>query len=407
MSEKTTAIQSKQKVLKNTLTNVNDAFLPQIEQQLTGHNIAFTEYQRVCVLNALSAINTVLDSKGITWNDAQLDKTNVTQTLLRIAALKLNASAQPREVYFQIRNVKVGGEWKKQIEVGIEGDGNDAILRNFGVDIKKIGQYWLVRENDTFEYPSFNGFETTPPKWTPKGTGKAIRVVYPIMRNDGTCEFWIAERADVKRNLIAHINQNMMNETFGICADRYKATDAQKKQIEAKKQDIKAKMTKLDLEAILSCTELSKWISPSWSDEHSRESMIERKMRNNATKKIPKDFGGTFVEQMYHEATDESVSNAISERSTHANTGDIVDVAFEEIPTVQETSESDYDDENEPVDAELPVPPPQRPTEALESVDGQVTLVTDKPLKTSRSTVKTTSKATTQKRTVIQDNEPY
>ena len=57
----------------------------------------------------------------------------MTETLMTIAALQVNASAIPREVYFQTRNVnrKQFGQsdnWVKVIEMGIEGDGNDAIL---------------------------------------------------------------------------------------------------------------------------------------------------------------------------------------------------------------------------------------------------------------------------------------
>ena len=50
----------------------------------------------------------------------------------------------------------------------------------------------------------------------PTGKGKVVRVVYPIEMSDGTIEYHIAEREDVVKNLIAHINQNLMNETFGI-----------------------------------------------------------------------------------------------------------------------------------------------------------------------------------------------
>lgn len=394
MSE-TTTIQQKPNVMQNTITNVNDRFLPQIEQQLNGHNITFNEYQRVCVLNALSAINTVLESKGITWNDAQLDKSNITQTLLRIATLKLNASAQPREVFFQLRNVKFGNEWKKQIETGIEGDGNDAILRNFGINIKKIGQYWLVREGDDFTYPSFNGFEQAPPKWTPKGGGKVIRVVYPIMKNDGTCEFWISERADVKKNLIAHINQNLMNETFGICADRYKATEPQKKQIAEKKKAIIDKLSGMALDEILDCQDVAPWISPSWSEPQSRESMIERKMRNNATKKIPKNFGNAFAEQMYHEASDESVASALSERTASANTGDYVDVDFEEVPESTANATEQTDNGEIPVRATAErVEPPQDTAPANTT-----------PKRTSRHTTATT--AADDDGQVSLGNEPY
>lgn len=96
------------------------------------------------------------------------------------------------------------------VEMGIEGDGNDAILSRFGRSVKKVHRHWEVREHDGFTYPGYAGLEVTPPTWTPKGEGKVIRVVYPIEYNDGQVEFFIAEREDVKANLLAHMYNNLM-----------------------------------------------------------------------------------------------------------------------------------------------------------------------------------------------------
>ena len=296
---------------KTQLTKVNDTYLPMITNQLENNNITLSEYAKSCVVNAISAINNVLDTNGVTWGDASLDTNGITQILLSVAALQLNATATPRECYFQIRNVSVKGAdgkqiWKKKIEFGIEGSGNDALLSRFGRDVKKVFPRWLVREGDDFKYPRYVGVELTPPEWQPKGEGKVVRVVYPIQSTDGTVEYYIAERADVKRNLIAHISNNMMNETFGVCADRYKATDAQKQEIALKKKEILSKAKELDLDAILDSDEFDKYISPAWKEAQSRESMVERKMCNNICKKIPKNFASSFESEIYNENTDES-----------------------------------------------------------------------------------------------------
>lgn len=317
MSENKNTVTEK-KVAKTQLAKVNDTYLPMITDQLENNNITFSEYSKSCVVNAISAINTVLDTSGITWNDEQLDTNGITQILLNVAALQLNATANPRECYFQIRNVSYKGvdgsgkpttTWKKKIEMGIEGDGFDSLVFRFGRDVKKIYPHWLVRENDEFKYPRYAGLETTPPEWQPKGTGKVVRVVYPIQSKDGCVDFYISERADVKKNLIAHISNNMMNETFDICADRYKATPEQKQAIAEKKKEILAKAKELDLDALLDSAEFDKFISPAWKEEQSRESMIIRKMRNNVVKKIPKDFSSSFVAEIYNENTDETYKN--------------------------------------------------------------------------------------------------
>ncbi|MGP6643367.1 hypothetical protein ACTZNT_27105, partial [Klebsiella pneumoniae] len=118
------------KIYGNRLTKINDTFMPQVESQLLSNGINMTEYQKQCVISAIQGINTMLTNSNLSIND--VDSTNMTETLMTIAALQVNASAIPREVYFQTRNVnrKQFGQsdnWVKVIEMGIEGDGNDAI----------------------------------------------------------------------------------------------------------------------------------------------------------------------------------------------------------------------------------------------------------------------------------------
>lgn len=127
----------------------------------------------------------------------------------------------------------------KEIELGIEGDGNDAILRQFGVNVKKVHPVWKVREGDIFSYPKHRGLETVPPEWEEVGQSlKVVRVVYPVEMNDGSVEYLIAERESVKTNLFAHIRNNLMNETFGLVTGknskgkertRYDATPVKRK----------------------------------------------------------------------------------------------------------------------------------------------------------------------------------
>lgn len=332
-----------------TLAKVNDIYAPMIERQLTGNGIHMDGYAKQCVLNAISSINNALDIKGISWTDPQLDKSNITQTLLLVASLKLNAAASPREVYFQVRNVRVTApngktEYKKQIEMGIEGDGNDAILARFGRDVEKVGQFWLVREGDEFEYPVYNGFDVTPPKWKPTGRGDVVRVVYPIKKKDGTIEYYIGERDDVAKNLLAHINNNLMNETFGIAESRYKATPKQLQEISAKKTEILRRAKELGLDA-LDDPELQQWISPAWTEFHSREQMIIRKMRNNVVKKIPKDFGNAFVEMSYHTAQDAEYAEVRREIAEHGNS-EVIDIEATVHPEEAEKEPAEEPDQN-------------------------------------------------------------
>lgn len=337
-------------VPKTVLTKVADLYLPMITQQLEGYGIELSNYQKECALNAISSINNLLEANGLDFNSDKLDKSNVKEIIQHVTSLQLNPLAQPREVYFQLRNLKnKDGNWIKSLEMGIEGDGNDALVRRFGVDVKKVCPYWVVRENDKFEYPSYNGLEFTPPKWTPSGTGKVTKIVYPIISNDDTIHFYIGEREDVINNLMAHIRNNMMNETFGICQDRYKATVAQKVEIDAKKKEMLDRARELGFK-VLQSEEFSKWISPSWKDNE--EQMIIRKIRNNITKKIPKDFGSAYALNAYMEQTDETY------RTVRKEVGELQATEIIELPKQEQLQEAPKQAHTEPkqyVQANTPV----------------------------------------------------
>lgn len=298
------------------------AFLPMIENQLKSDGLNFDEYARYCVIAAMSEIVSMTHNAGIEPKD--INGSNLNDILIAVARLKLNANAMPRECYFQVRNVNTAAKgqsprWEKQIEFNIEGDGYDSLAARYGRDVKKIYPFWLVREGDTYIPPKHKGIEVTPPEWEETGQGKVIRVVYPVEYNDGHIEYLSSERADVAKNLAAHISNNMQNETFGICADRYKATDKQKQEILVKKQEVMG-WVKEDgtVEAILADDRLRPWISPSYSEYHSQESMIIRKMRNNVVKKIPKDFGNDAVARTFNMIDDgvyREVQEEIEEKS--------------------------------------------------------------------------------------------
>lgn len=310
------------------------AFLPMIQKQFAEDGQNFDEYARYCVVAAMGEIISMTHNAGIETKD--ISGNNLNDILISVARLQLNANAVPRECYFQIRSVNTAAKnqpakWEKQIEFNIEGDGYDALVARYGRGVKKVHPFWVVREGDKYTPPKHRGIEVTPPEWEESGEGKVVRIVYPIEYDDGHIEYHTAERADVAKNLAAHINNNMQNETFGICADRYKATDKQKAEIAAKKREIMDKVKELGtVEDILACEELKPFISPSYSEFQSQESMIIRKMRNNIMKKIPKDFKNQAVAHTYN-MIDDVVYREVQEE-IEANANSIPFEAIEEKP---------------------------------------------------------------------------
>lgn len=269
--------------------------------------VEFDDYAKKCAMEAMSSIyNLVRTNPKI--NMQSLDTSNLRGIVERCASLKLNANAYPRECYFQLRNVKIGVDehgkdvWQQMIEMGIEGSGNDAILTNYGKDVKRVYPYWVVKEGDTYIPPKHKGIEITPPEWEENGLSqKAVRVVYPVMLTDGTVTYLSADRDSVKVNLFSHVRNNLMNETFGVVTGtkkaygkdvartRHDATEQEKAAIDAKKEEIYSALRGCKtVDEMLECEIARPYMSGAWLD--TPESMIVRKMCNNATKKFPKNY---------------------------------------------------------------------------------------------------------------------
>ena len=277
--------------------------------------VQFDDYSKKCALEAMTSIYTLVKNDEKV-NMGNLDTSNLRGIVEHCASLKLNASAYPRECYFQLRSVKVGNEWQKVVEMGIEGAGYDSLLANYGKDVEQVYPYWVIKEGDTYIPPKHKGLEITPPEWEENGlSDKAIRVVYPVKLKDGSVTYLSADRNSVKINLLAHVKQNMMNATFGICADRYKATEKQKEEIKSKKDEILNALRACEtVDDMLACEIARPFISGAWLD--TPESMIQRKMCNNATRKFPKNYDPMArqaqieMDEVYQESQEEIANNA-------------------------------------------------------------------------------------------------
>ncbi len=304
----------------NTITGL-------VSRDFEQNGVQYDEYSKQCAMNAMSAIYQLVQNTDKTDMN-NLNTSNLREVVAQCASLKLNANAMPREVFFQLRSKQVGGQWVKMVEIGVEGDGNDALLRQFGNNVDTVYPVWLVKDGDDFTYPRRRGIEIEPAEWTPKGlSDKTVRVVYPVKLKDGTIEYLIAEREPVRTNLIAHIKNNMLNETFGFVTGknskgkdrtRYDATAEEKAKINAKKEEILSAVRECEtLEDILKCEVAKPYISAAWLD--TPEAMIVRKMRNNAIKKFPKNLNSMAsssllqLDETYKASQEEIAENENSE----------------------------------------------------------------------------------------------
>lgn len=286
--------------------------------------IEFSDYSRKCSMSAMTSIfQLVKQNKDITMQN--LDTSNLRDIVEHCASLKLDANAFPRECYFSLKKTwnADSKSYTYSVEMGIEGAGNDSILRNFGVDVEQVFPFWLVKEGDEFVYPRRKGIELTPPEWEAKGLSqKCVRVVYPVKLKNGTIEYLISERESVKTNLFAHVKNNLLNETFGICENRYKATDKQKSEIAEKKEVIFEALHKCNtVDEMIACEIARPYMSGAWLD--TPESMIVRKMCNNATKKFPKNYDAMANRSFLQ--MDETYQNVQEEIEENANSVEFPD----------------------------------------------------------------------------------
>lgn len=298
--------------------------------------VVYDEYSKKCAMSAMTEIyNMVKTNSKVDMN--KLDTSNLRSIIEYCASHKLNASAYPKECYFQIRNVKVGNNWQQIIEVGVEGPGYDTLLAKFGRGVKRVYPFWVVKEGDVYIPPKHKGVEITPPEWEEKMLSeKAVRVVYPVELDDGKITYLTAERESVQVNFIAHIKSNMINATFGVCDNRYDATEKQKEEIKQKKEEILSQVRACKtIDEMIFCEAARPFVSGAWLD--SPEQMIQRKMCNNATRKYPKDYDDVAnkseieIDSTYREVQAEIETSANSvefieqkEEKSNANTEEFI-----------------------------------------------------------------------------------
>jgi hypothetical protein len=268
------------------------------------------------VVNAVRTINPMLETNGYNWQSFGID--NIITVLQQTAFLELNPSATPNECYYIVRknyDKKTKSYLAPTLEFGIEGAGNDIILRKFGQDVVDLKSY-IVYEGDEFTEGFMDGWDMTLPIYRRKFiTNKPLKVVYLIKKTNGEIDVQYSDTQDVKKSLLANAKQNG-------------ADDKLLRQI-----------SKLELYDILGD---DKWLdytisktygtntyktplfNPSYTSPISQYNMIERKLRNHATRKYPKNFNHKEVTVLYEDTFDEKYNKegliTAEERVEIANT---------------------------------------------------------------------------------------
>ena len=177
------------KVEMSVLSQTQEQFITELIK--VGHNVQceITEYGIRCANNIIVYIDQFLKSKNMSLKD--INKSQFMAAIQMVAYTELNASAIPAELYIDLRKDYNSNNYS--LSVKPQGAGNEKLTRKWGVNVKTLYQPWLVRENDEFTLPSYDGVKIIAPKWTPKSyDGKVIFVVYPLETQSGYVEYLIA-----------------------------------------------------------------------------------------------------------------------------------------------------------------------------------------------------------------------
>lgn len=90
------------------LSYYTNRYVDLMERDLTSRGMEFDSYSKDCVVAAMGSIFQMVHESGVNFD--AINGSNLKFILSKVAALKLNANAQPRECYFQIRNVNVAAK---------------------------------------------------------------------------------------------------------------------------------------------------------------------------------------------------------------------------------------------------------------------------------------------------------
>lgn len=325
------------------------AIVNELEATLSEIGCELTSYGKKCAVNSIAGAVTFLKSQDKSLKD--INSTLFKLSVQSCAVLELNYASVPSEVYFDLRG--------DVLTIKTQGAGNEKLIRKYGVGIKAntgLHNAWIVREGDEFAYPTFDGLKMTPPKWTPKSFDKkAIMVVYPIEKIDGSTEYLIATREGVKPNIIAQIRQNSLyafNKKDANGKTVYNQYTHKPLVDEEKRDRFYAELDKaaetLSVDELIKDPRFIDYINPTYTSGGSREQMIIRKMKNNALKNYPKEYDNAYktalVENLYEDNDD-----SIKQPKKYVEDVDItakVDAELEEEPSDANAPKDFQVDEN-------------------------------------------------------------
>lgn len=353
--------------------------MQELEKSMNVVDVAFTDYGRKCVVNAIGQLILTCQNQSIKLED--INSILLKQQLQSVGLTELNCAGQPSEAYFDMRktwvkvvNKETGKEESRlvyNVTIKPQGAGNEKLVRKYGVGLKKgtgLHQAILIHEGDVVTMPQYEGAVITPLKVETKFeniNNKVIGVAYVIEKEDGSEDYLIATREGIKPNIIAQIRQNALYKF------KVEKTNSKGATYEAVDEDARDKFyTKLDADAEkMNVDELitayKDYVNPTYTSGGSKESMILRKMKNNALKYYPKEYDNSYIKNAVENMFEEKDESVMEKPKVAKETVDVVAKVEKELT-------------EEPIDATAPAD-----FEVIDANTGEVKeKTTDAPIKT-------------------------
>lgn len=276
----------------NTLVKAQNDFFTNILGDLKKMNCVYTDYGKICGLNAIAEINHQLQKEGLQIDDWRINQASIVGVVQFAMMSELNTAN--KEIFIKFRNEEQNGKWVKNFECQPQYRGQMKLIQKFGVDVEHVYPIWIVREGDDFTYSTYKGVEITPPTWSPKGyTNPVIRVVVPIKYKNGEVQYHIAEKESLAINIKSQIKQTLLGWRSSGTGEGTKDGAVR----------IATLIKDMSLDELLKCEEIKKLINSTYTGI-SKEEMYITKLTLNATKRVMIDYGNAYVRELAEKTYD-------------------------------------------------------------------------------------------------------
>ncbi len=277
------------KVDRQSVPSIQNYFITELKNifSVGGSRQELTDEQIFLGQNALEVM---IDLAGNEGKDVlSYPRSKTLFALRRVMSLSWDVQNGEGAIIFQRKKLK-DGSWETYFDLRPTAKGHIKSVRTMGAglrrDIDPIVANWLVCEGDEFTDIEYVGLDITPPRFRPKRlSNKVMYIVYGLARADGTTQWVVGYREQVKPALIAQAKSN------------------------GSPQEDLDKMATMTVDDIIKeyggkkfkkGNYMASYLNATWTEEQNRESMVETKLRGViANRMIDKQVDNEYQKEAF------------------------------------------------------------------------------------------------------------